>query len=192
MAWVLSSFTSFTMATLSLSALHQLFCHDWDIGSVFYTDDRLSRFTVTFFLAFLVLDLGLGLRYYPRQIQLLTGWIHHVFYMGLLVWALRAHFTLGFALFAAEELPTFLLAVGSIYPKRRNDLLFGLVFFVTRVAYHGLLFQRVLDIKEPRVQLNPIIAMTFALHCYWMWCWVQGYRRRLRQRKQMEGGDKGL
>lgn len=62
LAWLLSAFSSFITASLSLSALYQLFAQGWVIENVLFADDRLSRFTVTFFIAFLVLDLGFGLR----------------------------------------------------------------------------------------------------------------------------------
>ena len=67
LAWLLSAFSSFITASLSLSALYQLFAQGWVIENVLLVDDRLSRFTVTFFIAFLVLDLGFGLRYARRE-----------------------------------------------------------------------------------------------------------------------------
>lgn len=60
LSWVLSALTSMTCATLSMYHVHKLYRHDWDCGAIFFTDDRLSRFTVTFFVAFLLLDLLLG------------------------------------------------------------------------------------------------------------------------------------
>jgi len=69
LAWLLSAFSSFITASLSLSALYQLFAEGWVIENVLFADDRLSRFTATFFIAFLVLDLGFGLRYVRKE-----GW----------------------------------------------------------------------------------------------------------------------
>lgn len=59
LSWVLSALTSMTTATLSMFHVHKLYKHDWD-GAIMFTDDRLSRFTVTFFVAYLLLDLLLG------------------------------------------------------------------------------------------------------------------------------------
>jgi hypothetical protein len=62
LAWLLSAFSSFITASLSMSALYQLFAQSWVIENVLFADDRLSRFTATFFIAFLILDLALGMR----------------------------------------------------------------------------------------------------------------------------------
>lgn len=181
LAWLLSAFSSFITASLSLSALYQLFEQAWVIENVLFADDRLSRFTATFFIAFLMLDLGFGMRYYPSQVQVLSGWVHHIFYLGVLAWALISHFTLGFCLFLPLEIPTFILAVGSLYPQRRSDWLFGLTFFITRICYHLLLFLLVREIKDPRLPLWVVVAVTFWLHMYWFVMWAKGWARRRRK-----------
>jgi hypothetical protein len=48
---------------------------------VLYTDDRLSRFLCAWFLTFLVLDLAVGVLDYPKDIGMLTGWVHHTAYI---------------------------------------------------------------------------------------------------------------
>ncbi|TFJ82174.1 hypothetical protein NSK_006503 [Nannochloropsis salina CCMP1776] len=178
LAWLLSAFSSFITASLSMSALYQLFAQSWVIENVLFADDRLSRFTATFFIAFLILDLALGMRYYPSQIHLLSGWVHHCFYLGVLAWALHSHFSLGFCLFLPLEIPTFILAVGSIYPQRRSDWLFGMTFFITRICYHLWLFVLVREIKDPRLPVWVVIAVTFCLHIYWFGLWWKSYRRK--------------
>jgi len=117
-------------------------------------------------------------RYYPSQIHLLSGWVHHCFYLGVLAWALHSHFSLGFCLFLPLEIPTFILAVGSIYPQRRSDWLFGMTFFITRICYHLWLFVLVREIKDPRLPVWVVIAVTFCLHIYWFGLWWKSYRRK--------------
>ena len=78
--------------------------------------------------------------------------------MCVLVWALRDEFTLGFCLFLPMELPTWILAIGSIYPQRRSDVLFGLTFFFTRICYHALLLQLVVGIKAPEHCVWPVVV----------------------------------
>jgi len=60
-------------------------------------------------------------RYYPSQVQLLSGWVHHIFYLGVLSWALSSHFTLGFCLFSypslLPSLPPSFPTTGTILPK---------------------------------------------------------------------------
>ena len=112
--------------------------------------------------------------------------MHHIFYLGVLAWALSSHFTLGFCLFLPLEIPTFILAVGSLYPQRRSDWLFGLTFFITRICYHLLLFLLVWEIKDPRLPVWVVVAVTFLLHVYWFVLWVKGAVKRWK-----EGGRKG-
>lgn len=110
-------------------------------------------------------------RYYPDQIQLLSGWVHHTLYLALMAWALSSHFTCGFCLFLPMEFPTWILAVGSIYPERRSDLLFGASFFATRILYHAMLLQRLLRIRDAPVPVWVPTLLAFALHCYWFALW---------------------
>lgn len=112
------------------------------------------------------------MKYYREHIQLTSGWIHHFAYLGLMAWALHSHFTCGFCLFLPMELPTFVLAFGTIWPERRSDLLFGASFFATRICYHFLLLQRLLRIQDARVPVWIPTVLAFALHSYWMvlWC----------------------
>lgn len=117
-------------------------------------------------------------RYYRDQIQLLSGWVHHTLYLALMAWALTSHFTCGFALFLPLELPTFILALGSIYPERRSDLLFGAAFFCTRVCYHALLLQRILRMADSPVPVWIPTLLAFGLHCWWMALWCRSYARR--------------
>lgn len=118
------------------------------------------------------------MRYYRDQIQLLSGWVHHLLYLALMAWALSAHFSCGFVLFLPLEFPTFILAMGSIYPERRSDLLFGLSFFFTRICYHVLLLQRILRIADAPVPIWIPTSLAFALHCFWMGLWCRSYARR--------------
>jgi len=108
----------------------------------------------------------------------------------VLAWALSSHFTLGFCLFLPLEIPTFILAVGSLYPTRRSDWLFGLTFFITRICYHLLLFLLVWEIKSPRLPVWVVVAVTFSLHIYWFVLWVKGISRKMREagRKGGKGG----
>jgi hypothetical protein len=89
-------------------------------------------------------------------------------------------------LFLPLEIPTFILAVGSLYPQRRSDGLFGLTFFITRICYHLLLFLLVWEIKDPRLPIWIIVAVTFCLHVYWFSLWVKGAVKRWK-----DGGRKG-
>lgn len=97
-----------------------------------------------------------------------------------MAWALNSHFTCGFCLFLPMEFPTWILAVGSIYPERRSDLLFGVCFFATRILYHAMLLQRLLRIRDAPVPVWIPASLAFALHCYWFALWYARRHGRIR------------
>lgn len=73
-----------------------------------------------------------------QHINLLTGYIHHTVYILVMLIALSTHQTYVFSLAAFLELPTFMLALSNLAPIYfRNDLVFAIVFFVTRIAFHS-------------------------------------------------------
>ena len=73
-----------------------------------------------------------------------------------------------------EELPTFLLALGSVFPGLRTDMGFGITFFLFRVCYHGYMgcLSYKSNVDTPVVVLY---ALTFLLHCFWFYSWVSKY-----------------
>lgn len=118
-------------------------------------------------LALTTLDLAIGSIDYRQQVGILTGWVHHTVYVGLCVYILytrqtfvlmvralplahpRAQLTCVEALLHATparqvfsfcEIPTLMLAVGSLYRPWRTDVAFGVVFFVTRILITTGLF----------------------------------------------------
>jgi hypothetical protein len=76
-----------------------------------------------------------GSLHYPSQVDILTGWIHHVGYIILLVNLIDKKLTAPFCIMACMEIPTLALSIGHIWKDLRNDLLFGILFFSTRIAF---------------------------------------------------------
>jgi len=148
-----------------------------------FLDSRLSRFACTFFLAFCLLDLLLGSVCYREQVELLTGWIHHLAYAWLMWHVLWHHISDAFCLFLVEELPTFLLALGNVSRPLRTNWLFGGSFFVTRLVWHGYLLWAFLSTRgELPITLWPLVLATFGLHAHWFSGWTRQQVRRLRKR----------
>lgn len=85
---------------------------------------------------------------------------------------------MAFCCFLPLELPSFILALGTIYPEYRSDIGFGATFLITRLVYHSLLLFFMLQIKNPRLTIWPIAALALAMHCYWFSAWVRSYRKR--------------
>lgn len=66
----------------------------WDEAANF-TADPLSRFVVTFFLVFLLLDVIIGNLHYKDQFDFLTGWVHHGSYLLFFGWLRYSDYTIG-------------------------------------------------------------------------------------------------
>ena len=84
----------------------------------------------------------------------------------------------GFTLCMIEEIPTFLLALGSIFPSCRTDIGFGITFFIFRVLYHGyvLCFQIYFGVHMFAV---TITFFSMLLHVFWFYGWASKYGKKL-------------
>ncbi len=70
-----------------------------------------------------------------------------------------------------EELPTFFLALGSVFPSLRSDIAFGLTFFVLRIVFQALLFFS----YRPWNFGKLILGLPFLMHIFWFRSWSQKY-----------------
>lgn len=191
-SWVLSLIVSMTEVFLCVPVVYDLFVSNQGQTSPFvYRDNNFSRFAVTIFIAFMIMDLVVGNIFYPKQIDFLSGYFHHTFYLVLLSYALKYQFSNCFLVFLPLELPTAILALGSVYSFLRSDALFGVSFFLTRICYHAYLLKSLVkdvyndDINE--VNLAAPCALTFLLHIYWFTNWSKKYSMKSRNKKSHPG-----
>jgi hypothetical protein len=131
------------------------------------------------------LDLAVGVIDYPKQIEVLTGWVHHSIYIALCMWALRAHFTGASGALFFMEMPTFLMACGRLDSRLRSDWLFGLTFFLTRVLFFACLELSFFTDRAPPVTLWPAGVPVLALHLFWFKAWIS-QQMRLQSKKGLE------
>lgn len=132
-----------------------------------------------FFLACLF-DILFGLVFYRQQLGLLTAYIHHTVFMWIMVTGITGNgifltcepFAPSFVYMLIEELPTFLLALGSIYPEYRTDIGFGITFFLLRLVYHFYHLAFALKNKVP-VIIIVLYSMSGLLHINWFYGWVK-------------------
>ncbi|KAF7728537.1 hypothetical protein EC973_005941 [Apophysomyces ossiformis] len=77
-----------------------------------------------------------------------------------------------FAAVSLIELPTVVLAVGSLRQRWRSDFLFAFSFFVLRLLFHAWM---IVALKQHhRIQSLWIIAVgVFGLHVYWFGCIIR-------------------
>lgn len=146
---------------------------------------RYNSFICTFFGTFCFLDIVYGVLFYPKQIDLLTGWVHHSVYLWLMYYVHLHGLQGGFCLFLIEELPTFLLALGNVSRPWRTNLIFGACFFVTRIVWHAFLLGEFwLHRREIEQPLWALVALTLALHVHWFYGFVRQQLRRLRAKRK--------
>lgn len=129
-----------------------------------------------------IIDIFFGLIFYRKYLGILTAYIHHSVYVWIMIFGVTGHggiatsrpFAPAFALATIEEIPTFILALGSIYPSLRTDIGFGLSFFILRIVYHfGLLAYSVYSGCDLPVII--IYSLTAALHVNWFTTWISKY-----------------
>ncbi|KAJ6463125.1 hypothetical protein C8R47DRAFT_1225248 [Mycena vitilis] len=136
-AWILTTLASSLMTLSSLPFVADYFSHGGIAGVL--ARAALAVAVNRFFQAYLVADMLLGALCYRAQINFLTGWVHHVVYVGITELAVRRGWAHVFCLCAVMELPTFLLGLSTLIPRLRSNALFALAFFATRIVFHVVL-----------------------------------------------------
>jgi hypothetical protein len=159
-----------------------LFNANLDIEMI-HGNDNISTITCLMFFCVNLLDLLLGLIFYRSCLGLMTTYVHHTLYMWLMVFLLTGNgfftstptpFSMAFIWCLIEELPTFLLALGSVFPSYRADLSFGVSFFFLRLLYHCYLFLLMVRLQT----YTPILflyGLTFVMHLEWFRAWFTKY-----------------
>jgi hypothetical protein len=89
----------------------------------------------SFMITFLALDITIGRLDYAEHLRLDTGYIHHAVYLPIYSYMLYFGFTPFLLLGACCEVPTFIMALGTLFPGLRQDLAFGVTFFFTRIVW---------------------------------------------------------
>ncbi|OCF71661.1 hypothetical protein I204_07721 [Kwoniella mangroviensis CBS 8886] len=185
-AYILSSISSCTMTILSipffLSYLTNGLKETFEAGQEGWMG-QMGWFGAVFFGVYLFADLTVGYLKYPSQVGLLTGWIHHIVYIGLMFYVVQTQITPIFLMGAVMELPTFDLAISNLFPALRNDLRFLSSFFIFRILFHSIYL---IDCARPSSRAFmgnswvPTIMLGLALmmHLSWFKGGVTGYIKR--------------
>ncbi|KAI9201832.1 uncharacterized protein BJ171DRAFT_196330 [Polychytrium aggregatum] len=186
-AWILS-FVSAAVMTLGSSrfVFFSRLAYEQDLLSDPLVNDRLAIWVTSFFAAYLVSDLILGTVYYPSKIDMVTGWIHHFAYIGICIGTIHHQGPGLLMLPAFMELPTVLLALGHLHKPFRNDVLFGLVFFATRILYHTYLIWHVKVHLPEGYYYHVLGAAVLPVHVFWFYKFILQQARRLSAKKQDE------
>lgn len=189
LAWCISLFNSFTTTLISIIyIIVKTYTGTGILNSsstldAVHGNDNISAITCTIFAVVNILDLTLGLIFYRSSLGIMTTYIHHTLYLWLMYLLITGNglflttptpFSMAFIWCLVEELPTFLLALGSIFPACRSDILFGASFFILRLVYHVYLFLLMMRMGAYRVML-VLYGITFIMHVEWFRTWFTKY-----------------
>ena len=178
-AWIvtlLGSFVLSAIATVYVIDACQLHGLMWPTELI-HGEDQLTRVGVLFFVAINVMDITLGSIFYPKYLDPLSAYFHHTVYVIFAFCLLAHHYARGLMLCFFMEYPTFLLALGSLFPSMRGDLLFGILFFLTRIAYN-IYFIVTLYRVAPEGLIWRICSATLCLHLFWFYKWSIGFMKK--------------
>lgn len=178
-AWIITLAGSFGLSVLSTiyvidaCKLHGLV---WTDGYI-HGEDQLSRIGVLYFVSINVMDLTLGSMFYPKYLDPLSAWFHHIAYLVFAFCLLAHHYARGLLICFFMEYPTFVLALGSLLPEYRMDLVFGILFFLTRILYNMFLIGSLYNVA-PEGLIWRICTATICLHFFWFYKWILGYTKK--------------
>lgn len=163
----------------------------WTEGYV-YSDNPIPRALTVFFLASMIMDIGVGVIRYRAHLDPFSAVFHHIFYTVFVIAILRSNYTQGFCLnFFMEvkiasslllyspttltfqsifQIPTFLLAIGSVWSSARSDLLFGFCFLVTRILFNTFFAYKLYTIA-PTGLVWKVCLCVLCLHLHWFSKW---------------------
>lgn len=124
-----------------------------------------------YFTAYLIMDLYIGHYDYRKYMDSLSSYFHHIVYSIINILALYTGIFHVYFLHMLSELPTFIMAIGQFDTNYRNDNLFGLTFFLTRILYHIFLTW---TFRHNTLILGLSLA-ALCLHIYWFKGWFTKY-----------------
>ncbi|KAF9550975.1 hypothetical protein EC957_010742 [Mortierella hygrophila] len=140
---------------------------------------------VIFFMAYLLMDIILGLLYYQEQVTLLAGWLHHTAYIGITYYAVTQGETFTYAMFFPMEVPTIVVGVGCLDKSLRRDMLYGLSFIIFRILFdisltHEVIWNRE---REMTTTLKTILIFKSLMNLKFLQGWISQQKRLARRRR---------
>ncbi|TRM68303.1 hypothetical protein BD626DRAFT_565149 [Schizophyllum amplum] len=182
-SWIL---TTTAGAVMTLSSLPFLYCYA-QAGADVTGVPLLPAFayvTNRFFQGYLVTDLAIGAVVYRDQVTLSTGWVHHTIYLHIVELAIRRSWMHVFCIAGVMEFPTFLLGLMCLRPRLRNNTVFAVAFFTTRIAFHIALLWSYFVHRDVALGGSAVPAMILAavlpMHALWFYGCLRGFVRRAR------------
>jgi hypothetical protein len=134
-------------------------------------------------------DLLFGILFYYKYLGVFTAFIHHPFYVWVMISSISgnigfikiAPFSTGLLFFLIEEIPTFIMSLGTFFPRFKTHLGYGVSFFLLRVCYHTYLVYLVFLFKDQlEVEVAHVLfpVMPLVMHLVWFKEWVDKYGQK--------------
>ena len=139
-----------------------------------YGEDMATRFVILYFTASNIVDFFIGFMRYREHVDPLTTVFHHIFYVIFMLVILSYNYSRGFVICFFMEIPTWFLALGSVWPSLRSDYLFGVSFFLTRVLFNAFQAYKLAQLHNDGY-IWKICCMVLCLHLYWFKTWWDKY-----------------
>jgi|688.fasta_scaffold672855_1 hypothetical protein len=129
------------------------------------------------FIVGLFTDFVYTLIYHPNHIDPLLIMTHHPFYIFFTFYTISINKVNLLAFFLLQEIPTVILNVKRYYNIKniKIDYLFGFLFLLFRIIYHLYVSYYFKDEIIDNKILLFVIIVSFLLHCWWFYGWLQKY-----------------
>lgn len=191
--WLITLINSFVMSVIAIVyfslRLYQypsLFLLDKNIPlALFQSRDNISGICSVWFGLCNFFDLLVGTFFYRKYVDPLSGYVHHSVFIWLMFLSnskngfflqSNDYFSAVLVLGCLIEIPTFLLALGSVFPKLRTDIGFGITFFIFRLCYHGYMGYYCYVLGGETI-LVTVFALTTLLHTFWFSSWIKNFEK---------------
>ena len=184
-AYILSIKSSLTLFLVGLYYNYQYFSSGFNVEKFFNVLEEkdsmnFGKLVVLYFSAYLLMDIYIGNKEYPEYMKSLSGNFHHGVYTFVNMLSLYIGIFPIYLLHMLSELPTFILAIGSFDSSLRNNNLFGITFFLTRIGYHILLTY----IFRNNSYIYYLSLAALGLHIYWFYGWIKKYGKEFFTQKK--------
>lgn len=190
LSWGLTLINSFVMTVFGTIYMYvkrkevtDLFVSGKGAYELLHSIDDYSIMVCIWFALMNLADLLFGLMFYKKYLGFATAIIHHPFYIWLMITSITGNgglfiiqpFSSALVIIVGlEELPTFILALGSMYTSLRTDLGFGVSFFLLRICFHCyIVYSTVIWNFSILSTILPCFSMVF--HFYWFYTWCLKY-----------------
>lgn len=165
----------------------RIFAFEENDVSIFHGRDDFSVIISCIFGSATLLDLILGFIFYRDKLDIVTSYIHHSLFTWLMFYAVTGNFfgeelspfTQGYLFMVIEEVPTFILALGSIFPQLRSDIGFGVSFFAFRIMFHVCMTASAIFYNPTDRPIYCVMIISLCMHLNWFYKWWKSFTRKV-------------